>query len=195
MKEIKDHYFFRAKKEGYPARSVYKLIEAQKRFRFMKAGQRILDLGASPGSWTKYASKMVGQEGTVLSVDVQGLKVSGPNIVFFKDDIREIDFDTRCRNFIPFDVVLSDMAPKTTGRRDLDHYRSVDLARNALDIARRFLTGKGCFYCKVFDGEDFPELRKEAESVFKMVRIFKPRSSRAESVEKFLFCQSRRPYR
>ncbi len=192
MKEIKDHYFFKAKKEGYPARSVYKLIEAQEKFRFLKPGQRVLDLGAAPGSWTKYASKVVGPKGQVVAVDMHKLKVNMPNVFFIKDDIYEIHTEEVFRQYIPFDVVLSDMAPKTTGRKDLDHYRSVDLARMALDMARRYLAPNGHVYFKVFDGEDFPQLRKEAQGLFKTVKIFKPKSSRAESVEKFLFCHGKK---
>ncbi len=192
MKEIKDHYFFKAKREGYPARSVYKLIEAQERFRFMKPGQCILDLGAAPGSWTKYASRVVGKGGTVIAIDLHRLKVSGPNILFHKDDIFETDIGGKFKDFLPFDVILSDMAPKTTGRKDLDHYRSIELARAGLEICSRYLSRNGTYYCKAFDGEDFPALRKEAQTLFKSVRIFKPKSSRAESVEKFLLCQNKK---
>ncbi|NPA94693.1 MAG: RlmE family RNA methyltransferase, partial [Thermodesulfobacteria bacterium] len=184
MKEIKDHYFYKAKKEGYPARSVYKLIEAQNKFKFLKPGQRILDLGAAPGSWTKYAAKVVGPKGVVVAVDLHRLKVNMPNVFFIKDDIYEVQTDEAFKQYIPFDVILSDMAPKTTGRKDLDHYRSVDLARMALDIASRHLTENGSAYFKVFDGEDFPQLKREAQELFKSVKIFKPKSSRAESVEK-----------
>ena len=192
MKEIKDHYFFKAKREGYPARSVYKLIEAQERFRFLKPGQCILDLGAAPGSWTKYASRVVGKGGTVIAIDLHRLKVSGTNILFHKDDIFETDIGGKFKDFLPFDVILSDMAPKTTGRKDLDHYRSIELAKTGLEICSRYLSKNGTYYCKAFDGEDFPELRKEAQTLFKSVRIFKPKSSRAESVEKFLLCQNKK---
>ncbi len=192
MKEIKDHYFFKAKKEGYPARSVYKLIEAQKRFRFIKAGDRILDLGASPGSWSKYAAKSVGKRGLVVAVDLHGLKVSADNIFFFKKSIFDEDIEDILARYTPFDVVLSDMAPKTSGRRDIDHYRSIELATSALEIASRFLKKGGSLYCKFFDGEDFVELRKKAQEVFGSVKVFKPKSSRSESVEKFLFCTKKK---
>ncbi len=192
MKEIKDHYFFKAKKEGYPARSVYKLIEAQNRFKFLKKGQHILDLGAAPGSWTKFAAKVVGEKGKVIAIDLHKLKVGGENILFLKKDIYEIDFENDLREYLPFDVILSDMAPKTTGRKDRDHYLSIELANMALELATKFLTKDGAFYCKAFDGEDFPELRKKAQSLFKTVKIFKPKSSRAESVEKFLFCKTKK---
>jgi len=188
MKEIKDHYFFKAKKEGYPARSVYKLIEAQEKFRFLKKGQKVLDLGAAPGSWTKYAAKIVGDSGLIIAIDIHKLKINGKNIKFIKKDIFEIDFGQLLDNKDKFEVVLSDMAPKTTGRKDLDHFRSIELALMAMDVAQNVLSSQGYFYCKVFDGEDFPDLKTKMQKVFKKVRIFKPKSSRAESVEKFLFC-------
>ncbi len=192
MKEIKDHYFFKAKKEGYPARSVYKLIEAQERFKFLGKGQKVLDLGAAPGSWTKYAAKVVGSDGFIVAVDLHRLKINQDNVVFLKEDIYQLISSKELEEQAPFDVVLSDMAPKTTGRKDRDHYLSVDLARTALQIASRFLVKNGAFYCKVFDGEDFPEFKTEAQRIFRTVKIFKPKSSRKESVEKFLFCKTKK---
>ena len=192
MKEIKDHYFFKAKKEGYPARSVYKLIEAQERFKFLGKGQKVLDLGAAPGSWTRYAAKVVGSHGLIVAVDLHRLKINQNNVVFLKEDIYQLISTNVLEERAPFDVVLSDMAPKTTGRKDRDHYLSVDLARTALQIASRFLIKNGTFYCKVFDGEDFPEFKMEAQEIFKTVKIFKPKSSRKESVEKFLFCKTKK---
>jgi len=188
MKEIQDHYFHLAKKEGYPARSVYKLKEAQNRFRFLRQGQKVLDLGASPGSWSKYLSQVVGKKGRVVAVDLNPLKVSAENIRFIKGDIFEFDPAGFLEEFGRFDAVLSDMAPKTSGRKDLDHYRSMDLARQAAAIAEAVLRRGGCFYCKVFEGEDLPGLRRELGGLFKSVRLFKPKSSRSESVEIFLFC-------
>ncbi len=192
MKKVQDHYFHKAKKEGYPARSVYKLQEAQKRFRFLRSGQMVLDLGASPGSWAKYVSKKVGPKGKVVAVDLHNLKVSAPNIEFLKTDIFSMDQGKFLQKFGRFHVVLSDMAPKTSGRKDLDHFRSIDLARTAFQIACNALDPEGVFLCKVFEGEDLPDFRKELQGAFKTVKLFKPKSSRTESVEKFLFCQGRK---
>ena len=189
MKEIRDHYFFRAKKEGYPARSVYKLIEAQERFKFLKRGQKILDLGAAPGSWSKYCLKIVGKEGMVLAIDLHGLKLSSENLQFLKANIFEMDPVEIKEKWGEFDIILSDMAPKTSGRKDVDHYRSIELAQTALYFSKSLLKKEGVLYCKAFDGEDFPMLRKEMQALFRTVKIFKPKSSRVESVEKFLFCK------
>jgi 23S rRNA (uridine2552-2'-O)-methyltransferase len=197
MKEVQDHYFRLAKKEGYPARSVYKLKEAQEKFRFLKPVQHVLDLGASPGSWSKYLSRVLGPGGRVVAIDLNPLKVSAPNIEFIRGDIFELApamllGDERGSSG-RFHAVLSDMAPKTTGRKDLDHYRSMDLARQAAEIARRVLRHDGTFYCKVFEGEDLPEFRRWLSTIFRSVRLFKPKSSRSESVEIFLFCSGLKP--
>ena len=193
MKKVQDYYFNKAKREGYPARSVYKLQEAQGRFRFLKSGQRVLDLGAAPGSWARYASKKVGPSGVVVAVDLHALKVGAGNIEFIKKDVFSWQPEEFARRFGLFNVVLSDMAPKTTGRKDLDHFRSMELATHALEIAVRSLKGgQGVFFCKVFEGEDLPAFKNRLLGLFNTVRIFKPKSSRPESVEKFLFCQGLR---
>ncbi len=189
MKKVQDYYFHKAKREGYPARSVYKLQEAQKRFRFLRSGQKVLDLGASPGSWTKYASRKIGSKGKVVALDLHNLKVNAPNVEFIKTDIFSLEDGDLYRKFGRFHVVLSDMAPKTSGRKDLDHFRSIELARYAFRIASRVLGPGGVFFCKVFEGEDLPSFRKELQRAFSSVKLFKPKSSRTESVEKFLFCQ------
>ncbi len=189
MREIKDHYFFKAKKEGYPARSVYKLIEAQERFKFLERGQKILDLGASPGSWSKYCLNITGKKGLVLAIDLHRLKLSHENLKFLKADIFGMDLHEFRKKWGDFDVILSDMAPKTSGRKDVDHFRSMELAQAALNFSRHLLKKEGVLYCKAFDGEDFPMLKKDMQAVFRSVKIFKPKSSRVESVEKFLFCK------
>ncbi len=186
MKKVKDHYFHKAKQEGYPARSVYKLKEAQNKYRFLKKGQRVLDLGASPGAWTKYAWQVVGRKGQVFSVDLKPLSARPPSVIFIQQDVFALDLgDLR-----GFDVVLSDMAPSTTGRRDVDHVRQIGLAERALEIAQTVLLPGGDFFCKVFEGQELLSFRRACEQCFKKVRVFKPKSSRSESVELFLLCSS-----
>ena len=189
MKRVQDHYFKRAKKEGFPARSVYKLKEAQRRFRLLRSGMKVLDLGASPGSWTRYASDIVGKDGLVVAVDLHDLKFHGPNTVFMKADSLMLDAQKLTEEFGRFHCVLSDMAPKTTGRRDVDHYRSVELATAALNIAMAVLVPDGRFFVKVFQGADFDLFRKGCMNSFEKVRVFKPRSSRPESVEIFIYME------
>lgn len=186
MKKVQDHYFQRAKKEGFPARSVYKLQEAQKSYRFLHQGHAVLDLGAAPGSWTKYAAKLVGRQGLVVAVDIQPLAPSGDNVIFLQEDIFTLESEELKALCPAFDVVLSDVAPKTTGRRDVDHLRSVAMAEAALELAIQILRPGGTFFCKVFQGSDFPTFRSRCTKSFQTLRVFKPRSSRPESVEVFL---------
>ncbi|MGB9496935.1 MAG: RlmE family RNA methyltransferase [Dissulfuribacterales bacterium] len=192
MKKVRDHYFKKARKQGFPARSVYKLEEAQKKYRFLKQGQAVLDLGACPGSWSKYAAGVAGPKGLVVAVDIQKLSVMADNIHVLQRDVYDLKL-SELREISPyFAVVLSDMAPKTTGRKDVDHFRSVALAERALVLARELLKPGGTFFCKVFQGEDFPSFRNDCRESFRSVRVVKPKSSRPESVELFLLCTDKK---
>ncbi len=196
MKKVKDHYYHKARKEGYRARSVYKLQEADARFHFLKRGSNVLDLGACPGSWSRFAAQKVGHEGVVIAVDINKMEGLGPDVIFLRRDIFKLE-PAELQEILPdgsrFDVVLSDMAPKTTGNRGVDHLRSMGLAETALWFAQSLLTpGKGAFYCKVFEGGELQSFRQQCQQVFQSVKTFKPKSSRSESVEIFLFCRNRR---
>jgi len=188
VKRIQDHFSKKAKAEGYPARSVYKLQEAQKKYKFLKKGHKVLDLGASPGSWSKYAASIVGKNGRVIAVDLNPLAHDYPNVTQIKADIYKFPVEELKKISECYDVVLSDMAPKTSGRKDVDHLRSISLAERALEIAVDLLCPGGVFFCKVFQGGSFDEFRNMCRSRFKSVKIFKPKSSRSQSVEIFLFC-------
>ena len=151
----------------------------------------MLDLGAAPGSWSQYASRKVGREGRVVAVDLQRIDNLGPNVLLLQADIASID----AKKLLPaagavwFDVVLSDMAPKTTGNRGVDHLRSIGLAEMALDFALKLLPrGGGVFYCKLFEGGELAAFRERCRECFETVKTFKPKSSRDESVEIFLLC-------
>lgn len=191
MKQVQDHYFRKAKKEGYPARSVFKLEEAQKKHRFLIKGGRILDIGCSPGSWSMYASRSVGVSGLVVGVDLNKViaanRKPGAEIKWLKGDITNEQTIQQIRSLSnKFSVVLSDMAPKTTGNKWADQQRSLDLSRKALEVAMEFLEPGGAFYCKVFEGEDFKEFFNEVKSRFTKAKIIKPKSSRPESREVFV---------
>jgi len=191
LKKVQDHYFKKAKKEGYPARSIYKLDEAQKKHHFLKKGDRILDLGCQPGSWSLYISKIVGSSGLVVGVDLQtgnGLYVTGgaPIRILAADIMAEetvAEVRRACQNY---SAVVSDMAPRTTGNKWADQQHSLDLARRALELATLLLQPGGAFYCKVFEGEDFREDVDEVRGFFARVKIVKPMSSRKESREVFV---------
>src|SRR3954469_16087364 len=184
----KDYFFKKAKSENYAARSVFKLQEIDERFKLIKSGYKILDLGAAPGSWSQYASEKVGPQGRVLGIDIQPIKLTLPNAVFITADMRELNLDTTMKeNGItpPFDIVLSDMAPKTTGIRVTDQTRSLELCELALATAQRFLRPRGSFVCKLFHSEEFESFRDQLRKKFGRVEVLRPKSTRKESKEIF----------
>ncbi len=189
-----DHFTRRAKREGFAARSVYKLEEIDRRFRLFRKGQRVLDLGCAPGSWVKYAVNRVGPKGVVVGIDRRAIEVTAPNLVSLVGDIyetsAEVFFDAAGGRFT---VITSDMAPDTTGDRFTDHVRSVDLCRRALELTDTLLSDGGTFVCKVFEGGELNAFVAEVKERFEAVKRVKPKSTRKVSVELFLVAQRRRP--
>ncbi len=190
----RDHYFKKAKAEKYPARSVYKLQEADRKYRLLKAGQAVLDLGAAPGSWSKYVLKKIGPKGIVVGVDLSPVKISHPRFRFLQADIFSVsDAELlRLAERPRFDVVLSDMAPKTTGDRSGDHFRSITLAERALELAEALLAPGGAFMVKVFEGEAFPRFVESVKTRLGPVKRFRPKSTRSSSREIFVLVTARR---
>lgn len=191
MKEIQDYYFKKAQKEGYPARSVYKLEEAHLKYGFLKRGCRVLDIGSYPGSWSIYSAKVIGPQGLVVGVDLQAGKRRAESgrapIEFVRGDILLDETVAAIEKFASqFQVVLSDMAPQTTGSKWADHQKSLVLCRRAFALACRMLAKDGVFYCKVFDGEGTKEFFDEVRGHFHKAKIVKPKSSRPESREIFV---------
>lgn len=188
MKKYRDHFFLRAKQENYPARSIYKLKEIDKRFRVFKQGMRVLDLGAAPGSWSLGAAEKVGPKGFVLGADIQDTDTHFPaNVLFLREDVfdRSPEFEALLREKGPFDVVMSDMAPSTTGHRGTDQARSAALYEEALAVALGCLVKGGSFVVKVFMGPDVKAFADNLRRNFSVVKSFKPSSSRSESIESF----------
>ena len=191
MRKVKDYYFKKAKKDKYPARSVYKLEEVQKKYRILKSGQRVLDLGCHPGSWSVYVARVIGSTGQVVGVDLQGTDLPPQK---GHAEIHWLCYDVYSDELVEylkkewhgFHVVLSDMAPRTTGSQYADHQHSMRLVRRALEIAGALLHENGTFYCKAFQGEDFPEVVRECKPLFQSVKVVKPDSSRKESREVFI---------
>lgn len=184
----KDYYFQKAKTENYAARSVFKIQEIDERFKIFKPSYKILDLGAAPGSWSQYSSERVGRQGRILGIDLQPIKLTLPNAVFLTADLRQLDLVTiMTAQGIepPFDVVLSDMAPKTTGIRVTDQTRSLELCELALRNAQKFLRPRGTFVCKLFHSEEFGDFRNQLRSLFGRVEVIRPKSTRKESKEIF----------
>ena len=188
MKEYRDHYFLKAKQENYPARSVYKLKEIDGRFKIFRKGMKVLDLGAAPGSWSLGAAERVGAQGKVLACDIQStVTVFPPNVEFHQEDVfrRSEAFERQLAETGPFHVVMSDMAPQTTGTKFTDQARSLELCLAALAVAEKYLVKGGSFVVKIFMGPDIQEMLQPMRRAFKAVKSFKPKSSRAESKETF----------
>jgi len=182
-----DHYTRKAKEQGFAARSVFKLDEINRKHRIFKSGQRVLDLGCAPGSWLKYMAQKVGKRGRAVGIDRTEVSPMAPNVSTLAGDIYETDaavFFRLAGGF--FDVITSDMAPDTCGNRFVDHVRSVELCRRALDLAGGLLSQDGTFICKVFEGEDLTGLVDDMRREFTTVKRIKPKSTRSESVELFL---------
>jgi len=189
MKQYQDKYFKRAKKENYAARSVYKLKEMDERFQIFKKGQHVLDLGAAPGSWTQFAGERVGREGRVLGVDIQETRHSFPeNITFLQADVfsDSPELLAAIEPLAPFDLVISDMAPKTTGVKFADQAASLELCERAFEVALKYLKVGGHFTVKIFDGPEIQDYRNMLRPYFEKVKNFKPYSSRSESKEFFI---------
>jgi len=188
-----DHLTKRAKAENYPARSVYKLEEIQNKFKIMKRDDQVLDLGCAPGSWLLYAARQVGKQGRVSGIDLKSIEIQLPdNVKAIQDNILNLDNNSFLNNGKGFNVVLSDMAPATTGRKDVDALRSFELCSMALRIAEGFLVQNGHFVCKIFQGNDFNTFEKNVKSKFKDCRIFKPDSCRKQSKEIYIIAKGKK---
>lgn len=195
--DANDYYTKKAREQNYAARSVFKLEEMDQKFKIFKPNQKILDLGAAPGSWSQYASKKIGPKGFLLGLDLTKITLKIPNAVFLQADLltddiheiwRSIDKPTSITTDQPdamFDVVMSDMAPKTTGIKLTDQVRSLELCEMALNVAEKHLRPGGHFICKLFHSEDFKEYKARLNGLFKKVDVMKPKATRQISKEIF----------
>jgi len=181
-----DAFFTKARAAGFAARSVYKLDEIDKRARLFRPGYRVLDLGCCPGSWLQYAVSVVGPHGRVVGIDRNPLPRAVAGARALVGDIYTTPDAELLGDLNAFDVVLSDMAPDTTGVRSVDQARSAALFEEALTRAERLLAPGGAFVGKLFQGPDFDAIRKRMGGRFSDVKIVKPESSRAQSFEIFL---------
>lgn len=181
-----DHFTREAKKAGFPARSVFKLEEIDRRVQLLKPGMKVLDLGAAPGSWTLYAAERVGRAGKVLAMDRSPLTVGlPPNALFVLGDALVLGNEELAR-FAPYDVVLSDMAPSTTGNKPTDQARSFELFMRGLAIAASLVGKGGSFVGKIFMSEDLPLARAELRKTFARERLIRPEGTRSVSTELFI---------
>jgi len=182
-----DHYTRQAKKENFAARSVYKLQEIQKKHHILKKGARVLDLGCAPGSWLQFASKLIGPDGRLVGIDLKPVTVSlTDNTTVITDDVAELESHLARLGIDRFDVVLSDMAPATTGNRHVDEARSIGLCEAALAIADKVLATGGNFVCKIFQGGDYKTFTDSVRQRFSRQTATRPQSTRKASREVFV---------
>lgn len=184
-----DHYARKAKHEQFPARSVYKLQEIQKKYNLIKKGYSVLDLGCFPGSWLLYAAQLVGETGWVTGLDLKTITIKLPEHVHvITGDVFDFLEINPIKDKIgkQFHVVLSDMAPATTSSKTVDSARSFILCQTALSVAKKNLIAGGSFVCKIFQGEDFQAFISEVRTCFQQQKIFKPKSSRKTSKEIYI---------
>ena len=192
----RDRFYEKARKEGLRARSAFKLEEIQKRFRVLRPGGRVLDLGAAPGGWCQIAAREVGARGFVLGVDLEPIAPLPPPSQTWVADAFSTELLVRLRSEgrAPYDAVLSDLAPKTSGIHGVDEARSLDLAGRALALSLEVLKPGGSFVVKVFMGGDFEEFLRTCKRAFRQVRVVRPEASVARgSKEVYLVCQEPRP--
>ena len=191
-----DVFAQKAKKEGYPARSVYKLEEIDRRVRLLRPGMHVLDLGCAPGSWLLYAAQRVGANGRARGIDLSALEIALPrNAESMVGDAfaPTAEVDAFIRQLAPYQVVLSDMAPSTTGERFGDQMRSAELVDRTLDLADELVAPGGSWVAKVFMSDELPRLRARARALFESERILRPEGTRTVSYEVFLVGEKRRP--
>ena len=191
-KQRRDIYVRRSKVEGYRARSVYKLIEIDEKFKIFKGGISVIDIGAAPGSWSQYASKVV-KSGKIISIDLKKMEPIGNTVQIlgdFTEQKTQDEIKTHINNKV--DVVMSDMAVNTTGIKNIDSIQTGELCKEAMFFAKDILLVNGCFVSKIFMGGTFNEIVAEGKKYFKDVKVFKPKSSRKDSKESFIICSKLR---
>ena len=191
-KQRRDTYVRRSKVDGYRARSAYKLIEIDEKFKIFKGGMSIIDIGAFPGSWSQYASKVV-KSGNIVSIDLKEMEKL-KNTIQIQGDFTKTDIQNEIKNCLNKkpDVVMSDMAVNTTGIKDIDSIQTGELCKEAMIFSKEVMSQKGFFISKIFMGGTFNEIVALGKKIFKEVRVFKPKSSRKDSKESFIICKNLR---
>ena len=189
IKQKKDPYFREAKIQGYRSRAVYKLIEMNKKFKFIQKNSLLIDLGSSPGSWAQFASKEI-TKGKILAVDILPMKEID-KVDFINGDFLDKNIFEKIKIYFTSkaDVILSDMASNTSGNKELDAYRTGELCLNAMNLSKEILRDNGVFLSKLFMGSVFKDINETAKKSFKKVVIYKPLSSKKESKEIYIYCK------
>jgi 23S rRNA (uridine2552-2'-O)-methyltransferase len=194
--KVKDHYFHKAKKENFLARSVYKLEEIDERFKVLKKGDQVIDLGYHPGSWIQYTSEKIGKEGIVIGCDIKEVNnklLNLSNVRLFKKDVFTIETMEELGVSDQFNVVLSDMAPNTTGVMSVDQIRSLNLVEMVFSLLPKFLKPGGNLVIKVFESNDAQVFLKANKNLFEEFHYLRPKSVRSVSKEFFVIGKNFRP--
>ena len=191
-KQKRDIYVRQSKVDGYRARSAYKLIEINEKFKIFQNGMSVVDIGAAPGSWSQYVSKVI-KNVTLISIDLKKME-DIQNSIQIEGDFTDLKIQSKIKNYIKdeINVVLSDMAVNTTGIKNLDAIQTGELCEEAMIFAKDQLSKKGMFVSKIFMGSSFNEIVALGKKIFKEVKVFKPKSSRKDSKESFIICKNLR---
>jgi len=191
-KQRRDTYVRQSKVDGYRARSAYKLIEIDEKFKVFKGGICVIDIGAAPGSWSQYASKVV-RNGKIISIDLKKMEMI-KNTTQIMGDFTETNTQNKIKTYLKkgADVIMSDMAVNTTGIKDIDAIQTGELCKEAMIFSRDVMSEKGFFISKIFMGSTFNEIVALGKKTFKEVKVFKPNSSRKDSKESFIICKNLR---
>ena len=191
-KQRRDIYVRKSKVDGYRSRSAYKLIEIDEKFKIFKGGMCVVDIGAAPGSWSQYVSKVV-KSGKIISIDLKEMKEI-KNTIQIKGDFIEKDIQNQIKSYLNkgSDVVMSDMAVNTTGIKNIDSIQTGELCKEAMIFSKDVISEKGFFISKIFMGSTFNEIVALGKKIFKEVKVFKPKSSRKDSKESFIICKNLR---
>lgn len=186
-RDQRDHYYWKAKEEGYRARSAYKLLQINEKFNLIKRGDSVVDLGAAPGGWLQVAKQISGSGGKIVGVDLEKIEAI-PGVITFQADITKDTTVDLVKDAIggSADVVICDAAPNLSGAWDMDHARSIDLARSALSMAKKLLRPGGNFLVKVFQGDMFVDYLSDVRREFSRVQAHSPQASRKESAEMYV---------
>tara|TARA_Y100000816_G_scaffold60792_1_gene40075 strand:- start:57 stop:668 length:612 start_codon:yes stop_codon:yes gene_type:complete len=191
-KQKRDTYVRQSKVDGYRARSAYKLIEINEKFKIFKGGMYVLDIGAAPGSWSQYVSKII-KNRKIISVDLKKMEKI-ENTIQIIGDFTTQETQDDIKNYLDkgFDVVMSDMAVNTTGIKNIDSIQTGELCKEAMIFSKDVIKNNGFFISKIFMGSTFNEIVALSKKIFKEVKVFKPKSSRKESKESFIICKNLR---
>ena len=191
-KQRRDTYVRQSKVDGYRARSVYKIKEIDEKFKIFKGGMSVVDIGAAPGSWSQYVSKVV-KNGSIISIDLKIME-NIDNTLQVQGDFMSIETQNKIKNNLKKkpDVVISDMAVNTTGIKNIDSIQTGELCKEAMFFSKDVISEKGFFISKIFMGSTFNEIVALGKKIFKEVKVFKPKSSRKDSKESFIICKNLR---